>query len=272
MSKINTKEVVVKILVGLPGAGKSTFSANEFKRFSKKEMLPGYINSRNFGIGSNGRIAVVDFDSIGKKNKKNYDLSKVFSYYGIWECLFRKPPIDVVVFDGLFLRNSSHSNFVKIFASSEFTDALKKYDLPDDCVKLEFHYWEPDRDACLHNDKYRRLDLNSETTIKSAEIDEPDIDELRKVYPYINDLVRHTTVRKDNYQLFKDRYGLSDCVKSESWCLGGTSGSCWDDTLSTVSPSGDQPSSMKEFYELLEKLENDGLKMGLKECDFMAKL
>ena len=61
------------------------------------------------------------------------------------------------------------------------------------------------------------------------------------------------------YQEWKEKYVLNytargDCLISNTWSLGGTYGSCWDDQLHSISAEP-QPASFVEFDNLIEKID-----------------
>ena len=58
-----------------------------------------------------------------------------------------------------------------------------------------------------------------------------------------------------NWKKFADRYELyfsGKSITSDRWCLGGTSGSCWDDQKRPVSASAER--DFVELDEVLEKI------------------
>lgn len=85
-----------------------------------------------------------------------------------------------LIVDGLFLNNYDYTKLINIFNKEE----------------IEFHFWIPNRDNCLHNDKNRRV-VSSEITIKYAQIEEPILKELKKINPKIK-LIKHIIKRKED--------------------------------------------------------------------------
>lgn len=51
---------------------------------------------------------------------------------------------------------------------------------------------------------------------------------------------------------FENNWGVDDTLVSETWSNGGTAGSCWSDTLSTIAP--DTPKEFVEFDDMCSKV------------------
>jgi len=67
-------------------------------------------------------------------------------------------------------------------------------------------------------------------------------------------LVTHTTNKKEDWVLYADEHGIghtNGLVKSSTWCLGGTYGNCWNDSMGSIS-ADPQPTSFTEFDDILE--------------------
>lgn len=128
----------------------------------------------------------------------------------------------------------------------------------DGIDEIQIHYWIPDRDICLWNDKGRR-EISSCETIKNAYIEEPNIAEISKKYPRDNIcLVKHTVIKKPFWKHKKQYQDLKIVLKdgkylySESWSLGGTYCNCWGNTGRCLPDP--QPTSFKDFDKLLETI------------------
>jgi len=201
----------IEILCGIPASGKSHY-ANE----QSKNNIKSYVK-------------VYDIDNIFQRsNTKTIDnvikyIRKDFGYN------FKS-----YILDGLFTCENDYVELVKGFK---------------DC-NIVFHYWIPDIDLCLYNDKYRR-EQSSMHTINNIKIDKPDIKKL-KLINHNTVTIIHTVMRKSDYQMFKDKYKLRDTLTSQSWCLGGVgrsyTGEEWDVNAEP------QLVSFAEFDDLLEKL------------------
>jgi hypothetical protein len=121
---------------------------------------------------------------------------------------------------------------------------------------IEFHFWYEDREKCLYNDKYRR-EQNSELTIKNAPLEQPDIKMLQEVAgpDRVITLNNHFVEYKSNYQMFKDKMGISGeyVYSGITWSLGGCGKSGDGDTWAISAEP--QPQSFTEFIDLLERID-----------------
>lgn len=210
---------------GLPGSGKTTFTNKTVRTANNR-----YPNRRT--------IVSISYDDCtwyGGDKKSNFK-TKLKNY------LNSNSNYDVVIADTLITTHEGLSNF------------LKQFDLRN--VKtIEIQFWREDRESCMWNDKYRRSE-NSDITIMNSPLEKPDVAKIKEMCPTVKEVtvVSNDVIRKPNWKLFADKYSITHnegVVKSESWSLGGTYGSCWDSTLHAV--SGEPPlATFKEFDELLE--------------------
>jgi hypothetical protein len=207
----------VLIMMGLPASGKTTFSQLCCKQAKSK------------------KIKNIDFDILLARSKSIEKIvyDNVSSSY------------DEIVVDGLFLSNESVFNVLNLIE-----ERCKKID------NVEIHYWRPNIEYCLWNDKYRR-GVHSEITIKNAILEKPNLELLNKLpnKPKI-EIIYHNVERKpkwlvfaDKYKLYLDEYGK---MRSDSWCLGGTWCGC-DGFGGNVS-SEPQPESFTALDTLLEEV------------------
>lgn len=213
---MSKKEVIkrVHILVGIPGSGKTTWAKS---KGSSRDLF------------RKNEIKVWHFDEL-ISSRKTFDrvLKEVIDSIDGYKT------INEHVLDGLFLTHEIQARIV--------------HELKDKNVEIIFHYWEPDIEACLWNDRYRR-GLNSSTTISHAIIDKPIKSDKVKVE-------NHITKRKDSFQMFKDKYNLKDELRSSEWSLGGAYGNCYDNEMRSV--SGEAPlSSFEEFDNLMEEISSN---------------
>jgi predicted kinase len=88
--------------------------------------------------------------------------------------------VESFILDGLFLTNKDYQKILSIFQKD----------------KVNFHFWEPNREICLYNDKGRR-EKNAAITIKYAEVETPNLQKLERINPNIS-LITHTVIRKDD--------------------------------------------------------------------------
>jgi hypothetical protein len=180
------------ILMGLPASGKTTFSNSYIEKYKNNAL---YINLDNYVLHH-------------KYNKydKSIAIEKIVNDINI--------RLDYVIFDGLFLTNDSVFNVLNII--------LNRCSNP---IEIEIHYWYPNIENCLWNDKYRR-DEHSEITIKNAELEKIDLNLFNKLpnQPKIN-IIYHNVERKPEWLVFVDKYKIllkNGKMNSDSWCLGGT--------------------------------------------------
>lgn len=192
------------ILVGLPGSGKSTFVAD-------------YTEKNRYQLKA---FKVVDFDHIRRKirgrEKQGVSLIKTAIECGYAGAMFSiSQNNSVVILDGLFLTNADYEMLISAYADIH------------EIQQVEFHYWTPDVEACLWNDRGRRY-IPSEDTIRGLKVEKPNIEELQKKFSIPMKIIKHTVVRKPEYVVFSQEHGLElyqdKYLKSTSWSLGGE---CW---------------------------------------------
>lgn len=217
----------INILIGLPGSGKSTFGNK---------------------MANNRHDMLIGFDDYIKDGKLS-------SYDEIWKDTFRYQTFYspyFVILDGLFLTNSSRKSVIQ----SLIDYVEKKKTNNGYCYRIIYHFWNEDRDACLHNDKGRRS-VDSSITIKNAPYESVDVDYIEKdIKDYIYDhrVKNHTVVRATVYDKFFQSYGSTsepDIMKSEEeWTLGGTT----RDWNGSVELMRDETPDFVEFDELIERI------------------
>lgn len=222
----------VLVLVGLPASGKTTFAKDYYKlnnkigRYSTKEY----------------RINHIEFDELFQ----SYRYDKFEKHVAIQKIVNDNisSNYDEVILDGLFLTNE---DVLKI---------LNEVDNHCNMDNIEVHYWEPNVENCLWNDKYRR-DENSEITIKNAKVEIPDIEEIKFEFNKTDvKVIIHEVQQRPLWREFVCKYDIQldkdDKMKSGSWCLGGSYQTCWGNGGSVS--ADDQPTSYEEFDSLLEKV------------------
>ena len=216
----------INILIGLPGSGKSTFG---------NKMV------------NNQRAILIRFDDYIKDGKMS-------SYDEIWKDRFRYQTFygpDFLILDGLFLTNSSRKSVIQsLIDYVEHKKINNGY-----CYRIIYHFWNEDRETCLHNDKGRRS-VDSSVTIKNAPYEPVDVDYIEKDikdYVFDHQIKNHTVARVTVYDKFFQSYGTAsepDIMKSEEWSLGGTSG----DYGIAVEMMKEQTPDFVEFDELIEQV------------------
>lgn len=224
----------VLVMIGLPASGKTTFAKNYYNQYNKI----GYYSSKGY------RINHIDFDKFFEsyrynKYEKSVAIEKIINDH------ISLNHDNEVILDGLFLTNE---DIIRIL-----NKVRDRYDM----THIEIHYWKPNIENCLWNDKYRRQE-HSEITIKNAKINVTNIEEeIKTKYANVDvKIIEHEVIRKPEWKVFADKYNieLNDTLKmkSASWCLGGSYQNCWG-TGGSVS-SEDQPTSYEDFDLLLEKI------------------
>ena len=136
MNKVNKE---VHILMGLPGSGKTSWSL---------ENIP-------FSWDNN----IINCDSILENKDEYKTIPDIITH------LFRTS-YKISCIDGLIQTNDQVQEIIDIINSK----ISNKIDFE---WKIILHHWIENREACLHNDKYRR-EKSSAATIKNAILDDPE--------------------------------------------------------------------------------------------------
>lgn len=219
--------IIIHILIGLPASGKTTFG-NKFSR--------DYLNM------------LIKFDDYIKDGK-------LPAYKDIWKKEFQYDTFynsKTIILDGLFLTNSVRKSVLSSLI--EHIEKNKVFDGYD--YRIVYHFWNEDRDACIHNDKGRRF-VDSSVTIKNAPYEPLDVDYIEKdlkVNIVSHQVKNHTVIRATLYNKFFQTRGTiknPDIMKSEEWSLGGTCGDCYGLPLDIFS---DSTPDFVEFDNLIEQV------------------
>ena len=208
----------ILILCGLPGSGKTHFA---------NELMAGYNSYYS-------KYRIIDVDHYVEKHKKNADIlafikSQIKSYASLTRDL---------ILDGLFLNQDTYEKIVSLFP---------------DKYQYEFHYWYPDIETCIYNDKNRRNET-SEHTIKNIIFEKPDIQKLKLINKNII-IKEHSVKRKPDYKFFMEENNMDSnkkFVESDSWCMGGQRNDCYGGTYS-YHPDP-QPRTIEILRDLLKKI------------------
>ena len=220
------------ILVGLPGSGKSTFAHK--------------LVSENYGLGF-----IADFDKIKKGLKPKYSMSDQMAYVERSAIPYSFNG-KILIADGLFLTQKDVEWVINMYCNSSYFKA--RYS-----VKLwVIDYWVPDIDSCLWNDIGRRT-VDSESTIKNAIVEKPDIELIKKDCSVSNIVLHtHSVIRKPQSIVDALEHGvdISDIVddmyiESDSWSLGGE-GRTW--MGETYYIDAEKPCDFEKFDGLLEEI------------------
>lgn len=216
------KSTKLKILMGLPGSGKTTFA----KEYAK----------------NNNKSSVIHVDNI--RNSYLYMWDKPLSEVIRYGSSYIPRTCNNLVIDGLILTNKDIAD--AIIAATEY------FNITD----IEIHHWDEDRETCLKNDGGRR-EVSSATTILNAPYEEVDINkinsEMKKYEIEDIKIINHKVQLKPDWIRYTKPYAIIDDdgkLRSGSWCTGGSYGNCWDSHLSPVSPEA--PCEFTALDELLE--------------------
>lgn len=229
------ENVLIEILIGLPGSGKTHYA----KELGAK---PGLFSC------DHKNVQYVDFD---KERRTSRTIDGTLHDYemGYW-ILHRNTNWNHWVLDGLFLTNAAQHNV--ILAIKNIVDKHRI----DDKLTIQFVYFKEDRDACIYNDQIRNREKLADITIKTADYEKPNIEELQKDFPEFNfKLVEKEVHKMNTYEsLFKIHESCmkDDVMCSETWCLGGT----WGDYHGNTGNVGaePQPTEFADLDDLLTEL------------------
>lgn len=235
-------ESIKKIIltVGLPGSGKTTFCKNYLKY--NENIRVNHIEFDKYRITTYGKK--LNFENI-LLNRMNEKLD------------------EVLVIDTLLLDNNTVINAIEVLK-----DTLESINE----IEIEIHYWNIDRDSCLHNDRGRRKE-DSSITIKNANLEEINI-ELVKQATFLEkiSLITHDVKKKSKLQLTLDfldydikevidEYGGNEDNKryfySKEWLVRGTQryyiNDNWDSEYIKLDTE-EAIMEFKEFDKLLEQI------------------
>ena len=223
--------------MGLPGSGKTHWVL---------ELTDGYYNEPFRSRSDNSRYYSIDLDSYVKRKFKEIEIKQKLS--GV----IRTTHYTHAIVDGLLLTYSDVEKLLSLLDSDDWSYVSQ----------IVLHWWKPDVEMCLLNDKGRRSE-NASITIKNAKFEEPDrefIEKLREKFPILKDkkveAERHSIVLKPSWKAFAEEYDMyinrDGQVRSDTWSLGGTWRDCWDNQ-GTVSAEA-EPNTFREFDNLLEKI------------------
>jgi adenylate kinase family enzyme len=149
--------------------------------------------------------------------------------------------------------NTKHLIIDGFVPTLEFIKAMSEI-ISSKLSNIDIIYFMPDKEICLYNDKYRR-DKNSKITIENTDLIDPNehLSEIKELFGCDVKIVSKQSKRKSDYQMFLDKYGITHNFRSDTWSGGGTSGSCWSNTLTTIS-SGESV-SFDDFDSLIEQID-----------------
>jgi adenylate kinase family enzyme len=233
---MNKPKKNITLLWGLPGSGKTTY-AKELEEEDKSRSF------RRSHLGVNR----IDIDNMGRWNGKLKGDELIKAIAEEAESRFLANKIEGIILDGLIVTNPDARKILSYLKKS-----LNKFD-----VTFSIVWWLPDKDSCLWNDRGRRA-KNSVITIKNLPFEEPSAELLSEFG--ITASKGLTVERKPYARVWMDENGVAPddngFITSDSWSLGGTYGSCWNDEIHHVSP-GEPLTCFREFDELIEKVAPD---------------
>lgn len=215
------------ILVGLPGSGKTKFAEELIEKERQEAKYYGY-------TGPN----------LVELKKRLKDIKELGLETVIRRNLRGSLRTDEIL-DGCLIGNEDLKLAINTALDSK------------DFEKVEIHYWKPNKEALLRNNKY-----TEDVKVETFELEPVNLEWLTGETEFPNiELILHEIELKDDYVLFADKYDLrlvSDGAErgkgkkyltSDTWYLGGTSRGHDGDHYHT---SGESPlDNFDVFDELL---------------------
>ncbi len=211
------------VTVGLPGSGKTSWA---------QEKCYASRGGGGWRSYSSPTVSHIDVDTYLKNSYYKAHYKDEFEYIS----RNMSSGYNEYIIDTFIASNDSLINLLKKVVVSGITH-------------VDIHYWEPNVEACIWNDRGRREE-DSTITIKNAKIEVPDIERIQKELDLTGkkvkvSLTKHKTEKKADWKVFYEevckKHGHMDergWINGESWCMGGTWGNCWGDS-GTV--SGEAP-------------------------------
>ena len=229
------------VLVGLPGAGKTTF-ANQFKDTIVDEY--GYFRT-NYKTKKYANI--VDFDEIYKKVglKENGEINRD----KVTKMAFSRFKYDIIILDGLFITQKDVEWVLSIYLDNlKFTENFT-------VEKIIVDSWIADKEACLWNDRGRRK-VDSSRSIQLLEQEKINVKQIEARFGIKTKLELHSIARKPEYRIMVEENDIKSVktdkyLDSSTWCLGGEAWG-WEGGKHYI--DAEQPCNFDEFDELLEKI------------------
>lgn len=225
--------VLVEILVGLPGSGKTYYAKEQ-----------GVHPDVCFADRSKEKAMYICTDKEYRTSRPIEDIIHGYEF-GYW-ITHHNHNWNHWIIDGLFLTNDVQHKVVEALYNE-----IHKYN--DIKLKIRFVYFKEDREACLYNDQVRNRKKLANITIEHAEYEKPDIESLQREFSKFEFELEEKEVHKMNIFeskfLTKGSWYNDQELRSDTWCLGGTWGNCWGDS-GQVS-ADEQPTDFTEFDDLL---------------------
>lgn len=225
---MNKKNITLRILIGLPGSGKTCFAKsleankpNDVLVFGENELQD--TDFRIYKKDTGKRFPPMNSDEL-RWLINNYSGSR----------------FKTLVMDGLFLTTERILEVIQLI-SAQFTPQ-----------KIILDYWPENREECLRNDYLRRR-TGSSLSIESLSIN-VDFNAVKATYPNASVEIHSVYHTPDWVIFFRQYLTVTDEreLYSEKWTTGGEYRS-FDGCRFPVSPD-EVPSAFRELDELLEKI------------------
>lgn len=200
----------IEILCALPGGGKTTYAFEQLK-----------LNPKTFIV------------------KDEWSIHDSWIWQSKLRDAIRYNDHELIIVDGLWLTKQKQKDVISVIKNALFDHTQSS---------IKFVCWEPDVEACLHNDLGRRS-ISSSTTIKRSKVHIPSSEDK---YGMPFSVVMRKTIKssEDKRDFLKSIGSDSDYIRSEEWCLGGSTGNCWNNRKVHYDSE-----PQKEFEELDKVLE-----------------
>lgn len=131
------------------------------------------------------------------------------------------------------LNPSSNLYLDGLFLTKDVQDRLKR-----SLYNVQFVLFTPNIPNSLFNDAKRARPTLAATTIRNAQVHKP------QSYTELPTM-KFDSTHEILARICGDSFSVPTTLESYQWSLGGTSGNCWDDHLTTISP--DDPIDILDF-------------------------
>ena len=247
--KTGWPRINVRIPMGLPGSGKTTF----YKSMADKDRHHiTYIDVDSIVADKKNhlhqKLTFLDSGQSGHNRRYLVDLEKLFLWYNVL-------PNDTVLLDMLCLDSDIVMCYLRQL--SALSGSFNRY-------QADYHIiidiWRENREQCLINDSLRDEERRCQVTIQNADFKPMTVDVLNDMVKSENLILGSVTIENHDVAVAEE-YQIKLCLKgspadvrylrSESWSLGGT---CADYT-GTVRHIEAEPQKDYSFIdEFIEKI------------------
>lgn len=223
-----SKERILRLTVGLPGCGKSSWA----KEFVKNKDFRGWRRES---------YSALHLELDAYRNDKGEVVESFYHH------LNGNKDVNEIIVDSFMTTNDQIISFIN-------------ERLPSDIEKVIVDYWVPDVESCLWNDRFRR-DVPSTGSIKNAIVEKPDLERINAEANPEGKLTisveEHVTKLKEDWKLFYDEIGKKhayltndEYIDSDSWQTGGNWRDCWGRNVEV--DADDEPSTFENLDKILE--------------------